>query len=81
MAKESRAIRVAFIDSGAEDAKEGDRLRLELRRNNGGELRWYDATTGEWIESHDIKSVKEAMDTLYAWYGRDWQLSVGVKGG
>ncbi len=73
-----RAIRVAHIDSGDCDAPAGARLRLELRRNANGELRWYDATTGEWIESRDIKSVDEAMETLYAWYDNStWHLAIG----
>jgi len=74
----TRAIRVAHIDTGNHDTPEGTRLRLELRRNDAGELRWYDATTREWIDSHDIKSVAEAMDTLYAWYDNpSWNLRIG----
>lgn len=73
-----KAIRVAHIDASVADDEKEYRLRLELRRNDAGQLRWYDATNDEWIDSHDINSVTEAMETLYAWYNTPtWHLTVG----
>ena len=72
-----KPIRVAYIDSGDPDAPEGSRLRLELHRKYDG-YRWYDVTSEQWIDSHDIKTVADAMDTLYAWYDVPaWSLVVG----
>lgn len=76
-----KAIRVAHIDSGAEDAQETDRLRLELRRQENGELGWYDATTNEWIEGPRMVTVAKALGILCDWYDNPiWHLSIGARG-
>lgn len=75
----NRAIRVAYITASVENTPEY-RIRLELRRNDAGELRWYNATDNQWLDSHDIQTVQEAMATLIAWYDNPnsgWDLSVG----
>ncbi len=77
------AIRVAHIDSGAEDAQDGDRLRLELRRRESGELAWYDATTDEWVGGDNgqphMPTVEKAMQVLYDWYDNFWHLTIGSR--
>ncbi len=77
-----KALRVAHINASVADEQADYRIRLELRRNESNQLRWYNATDEEWVDSHDIKSVADAMTTLLAWYGNPnsgWGLTIGCK--
>lgn len=79
-----KAIRVIKIDNGSADeaeVKAHPRLRLELRRNDYGQLRWFNATypSEGWVDSHDIQTVAEAMDFANAAWGRGWNLTIGSK--
>ncbi len=65
-----RAIRVVSIKSGAADAEDTDRLRIELRRNDAGDgYHWYDSTSDAGIEGPKMLTVREALEVAKAWWG------------
>lgn len=73
----TRAIRVVSINKN-----EGTgRLRLELRRNSENNLQWFCPEEDYWVDSYNLKSVKDAMDTVYSWYGKspEWDLHFGCR--